>query len=177
MSTGTLVSVEEYVSTTYDPDCEYVDGRLLDRNIGESDHAGIQGLLIAWLLARQKQFGIHVFPELRIQVAPERCRVPDITVTTQKISGRILRVPPFLCVEILSPEDRASRMEEKIDDYLRFGIAHIWLIDPRSRRAWSYGREGQRVAATLLTTTGPEIKLPLEDLFAQLDAAVDFSDN
>jgi Uma2 family endonuclease len=177
MSTGTLVSVEEYVSTTYDPDCEYVDGRLLDRNIGESDHAGIQGLLIAWLLARQKQFGIHVFPELRIQVAPERYRVPDITVTTQKISGRILRVPPFLCVEILSPEDRASRMEEKIDDYLRFGIAHIWLIDPRSRRAWSYGREGQRVAATLLTTTGPEIKLPLEDLFAQLDAAVDFSDN
>jgi Uma2 family endonuclease len=62
-------------------------------------------------------------------------------------------------------------MEEKIDDYLRFGIAHIWLIDPRSRRAWSYGREGHRFATSLLTT------LPIEDLFAELDAAVDFSDD
>jgi Uma2 family endonuclease len=68
-------------------------------------------------------------------------------------------------------------MEEKIDDYLRFGIAHIWLIDPRSRRAWSYGREGQRFATSLLTTTNPEIELPIEDLFAELDAAVDFSDD
>jgi Uma2 family endonuclease len=177
MPAETLVSVEEYVSKTYDPDCEYVDGTLLERNMGESDHAGIQGLLVAWLLTRRKQFGIHVFPELRVQVAPGRYRVPDITVTTQKISGRILRVPPFLCVEILSPEDRAGRMEEKIDDYLRFGIAHIWLIEPRSRRAWSYGREGQRFATSLLTTTNPEIELPIEDLFAELDAAVDFSDD
>src|SRR4051794_27097611 len=177
MPAETLVSVEEYVSKTYDPDCEYVDGTLLERNMGESDHAGIQGLLVAWLLTRRKQFGIHVFPELRVQVAPGRYRVPDITVTTQKISGRILRVPPFLCVEILSPEDRAGRMEEKIDDYLRFGIAHIWLIDPRSRRAWSYGRDGQRFATSLLTTTNPEIELPIEDLFAELDAAVDFSDD
>jgi hypothetical protein len=41
----------------------------------------------------------------------------------------------------------------------------------------SYGREGQRVAASVLTTTGPDIKLPIEDLFAELDAPVDFSDN
>jgi Uma2 family endonuclease len=176
MPAGTLVSLEEYVSTTYDPDCEYVDGKLLERNMGESDHAGIQGLLVAWFVRRQKQLGIHVFPELRVQVAPGRYRVPDITVTTQKIRGRILRVPPFLCIEILSPEDRAGRMEEKIDDYLRFGIAHIWLIDPRNRRAWSYGREGQRFAASVLTTANPELALPIEDLFTELDASVDSSE-
>jgi Uma2 family endonuclease len=82
---------------------------------GKSDHAGIQRLLVAWLLTRRQQFGILVFPELRVQVASVRYRVPNITVTTQKITGRILRVPPFLCVEILSPEDRAGRMEEEID--------------------------------------------------------------
>jgi Uma2 family endonuclease len=68
-------------------------------------------------------------------------------------------------------------MEEKIDDYLAFGIAHIWLIEPRSRRAWSYGRKGQRFSASLLTTTNPDIELPIEDLFAELDAAVDFSED
>src|SRR4051794_21593759 len=105
MPAGTLISVEEYVGSAYEPDCEYVDGKLLERNMGESDHAGIQGLLVAWLSVRQKELGIHVFPELRIQVAPNRYRIPDITVTTRRISGRILRVPPLLCVEILSPED------------------------------------------------------------------------
>ncbi len=173
MAVAALVPVEEYLSAAYQPDCEYIDGRLVERNMGESDHAGIQGLLIAWLSARRKQLGIHVFPELRVQIGPERYRVPDITVTTHKVSGRILRDPPFLCIEILSPEDRAARIEEKIDEYLKFGVAHIWLIDPRNKRAWSYTREGKREPATALTTTRPDIRLSVLDLFSELDQEIE----
>jgi hypothetical protein len=37
MSTKTLVSVEEYFATSYRPDCDYVDGVIEERNLGEMD--------------------------------------------------------------------------------------------------------------------------------------------
>jgi Uma2 family endonuclease len=173
MATGTLISLDEYLSTIYDPDCEFIDGELLERNMGESDHSGIQGIIVAVLYNQRRQYGIHVFPELRVQVAARRFRIPDITVTKDKIRGRILREPPFLCVEILSPEDRASRIETKIDDYLSFGVAHIWIVDPRERKGWSYTREGKRESTELLTTSDPRLALSLREVFDALDEAVD----
>jgi Uma2 family endonuclease len=173
MSTATGVSVEEYLNTSYDPDCDYVDGEVLERNMGEPDHAGLQGLIAWWLLSRRKEVGSCVFPEMRVQVAPTRFRIPDVAVTTRRVKGRILREPPLLCIEVLSPEDRASRMQVKIDDYLKFGVQYVWLIDPRKRVAWSYTREGRHEAVSVLTTNEPRIELPIAELFAQLDEQVD----
>jgi hypothetical protein len=42
MSAGTLVSLEEYLNTTYEPDLDYVDGKLRDRNADETGHSKIQ---------------------------------------------------------------------------------------------------------------------------------------
>ena len=42
MTAGTLIPVEEYLSTSYDPDVEYVDGVLVERNVGEWSHSLIQ---------------------------------------------------------------------------------------------------------------------------------------
>lgn len=130
-----MVSVEEYLNTPYDPDCEYVDGELVERNWGEIDHSCLHGSASGWLSSRRKQFAIHVFLSVRTQVGPTRFRIPDIAVTTHKPKGRILGEPPLLCIEVLSPEDRVSRMEQKIDDYLNFGVSYIWLIDPRKKLA------------------------------------------
>jgi Uma2 family endonuclease len=173
MATGTLVSLEEYLSTTYDPDCEYVDGELLERNMGEFDHAGVQGIILALLYNQRRQYGIYVFPELRVQVAARRYRIPDITVTTRKGKGRILREPPFLCIEVLSPEDRANRIETKIDDYLNFGVKHIWIIDPREKKGWSYTHEGKREPSEVLTTSDPHLTLSLSEIFAELSESVE----
>jgi Uma2 family endonuclease len=166
---GIQVSLDEYLSTVYDPDCEFVDGELIERNIGESDHSALQGIIFALLFNQSRKSGIYVFPELRVQVAATRYRIPDITVTTQKVRGRILREPPFLCIEVLSPEDRASRMELKIDDYLTFGVKHIWLIDPRRKKAWSYTSEGKRESSAILTTSEPRLTVSLDEIFATLD--------
>jgi len=38
------VSVEEYLNTSYRPDCDYLEGELLERNVGEWDHSRLQGL-------------------------------------------------------------------------------------------------------------------------------------
>ncbi|HTU44586.1 MAG TPA: Uma2 family endonuclease [Bryobacteraceae bacterium] len=175
MPSTTLISVEEYLSTSYDPDCDYIDGEVIERNMGEADHGNLQNSIGAWLWTRRKALRIHVFTETRTQVARTRFRIPDIAVTTHKTKGRILREPPFLCIEILSPEDRVSRMEVKIDDYLKFGVAHVWLIDPRKKLAWSYTRGGRREATAVLTTSEPRIELPIAELFAELDLDVDVS--
>jgi Uma2 family endonuclease len=163
-----MVSEQEYLATMYEPDCEYVDGEILERNWGEVEHGTVQGLLACWLHSRRKELGIHVFLAVRTQVAARRYRVPDIAVTLGKAKRGILQEPPFLCIEILSPEDRVGRTEEKIDDYLKFGVRYVWLIDPRKKSAWSYTREGKREAVSLLTTDAPRIELPILDLFAEL---------
>jgi Uma2 family endonuclease len=146
------VSVEEYLSTVYEHDREYVEGELIERNVGDFEHSALLGILIGMLSGQRRAAGIHIFPTLRVQVSARRFRVPDITVTTSKIKGRILREPPLLCIEILSPEDRASRLLLKINDYFSFGVRYVWVIDPEEKTAWSYTSEGKRESATVLTT-------------------------
>jgi hypothetical protein len=80
VSTGTVVTLSEYLATSYRPDCEYLDGELLERNVGEWDHSRLQSLLSCYLCNREKQWGILVVIEQRVQVKASRFRVPDISV-------------------------------------------------------------------------------------------------
>ena len=50
MSVETLVSVEQYLNTAYDPDVEYVDGILWERNVGDWLHSLIQSNITYALL-------------------------------------------------------------------------------------------------------------------------------
>src|ERR1700690_2975335 len=122
MSTRTLIPVEEYLATSYSPDCDYVDGQVVERNLGEWDHSSLQAAIVAYFWTRRKQWGINAVPEQRVQVKPARFRIPDVCVVLGNPSEQILTKPPFICIEILSPEDRMSRVEERIDDYLAMGV-------------------------------------------------------
>ena len=69
MATKPLVPVEEYLRMSFEgPDPEYLDGELLERNLGESDHSNVQMALSSYLYTRRKQLGIRVLPEQRVQV-------------------------------------------------------------------------------------------------------------
>lgn len=156
----------EYLATSYRPDCEYLDGELLERNVGEWEHSRLQGLLSGFLLNREKQWGILVVLAQRIQVKTTRFRVPDIAVFAgPPPAGPILQEPPFLCIEILSRSDRMGEMQERIDDYLDFGVRYVWLINPRNRRAFVYSSEGvQEVKDGILQTANPDIRVNLAEL-------------
>ncbi|MGH9324177.1 MAG: Uma2 family endonuclease [Vicinamibacteria bacterium] len=170
MERGTLIPVEEYLSTSYRPDREYVDGTLLERNVGEWDHSKLQMLVSAYLYNRRKVLGVHVVPEQRVQVTPTRFRVPDVCVVAgREPDEQILTSPPFLCVEILSRDDRMSEMQERINDYLSFGVRYVWVIDPRTKRAHAHTSEGSHEVKDALRTENPEILVPLEELFAGSD--------
>src|SRR3990172_763719 len=166
MERSTLVPVEEYLSKSFRPDREYVDGELLERNVGEKDHSKLQMVLSAYLYSRRDELGIHVFPEQRVQVKPTRFRVPDICVVTgEEPQEQIFTTPPFLCVEILSKDDRMSEMQERINDYLSFGVRYVWVIDPRTKQAYVHTSEASHEVKDALRTENPEIVVPLDELF------------
>ena len=67
---NTTISVEEYLSSVYEPECDYVDGQLEDRNAGEKDHSKLQ-FRIQMLLSRIPGH-LQIFPAVRIRVSPTR---------------------------------------------------------------------------------------------------------
>ena len=165
MPAAELTSVREYLSTAYRPDCDYVDGFVVERNLGECDHGRLQMAVSGYFYVRRKQWGIHVVPEQRVQVTPTRFRVPDVCVVLgEEPKDQIFRTPPFICIEILSKDDRLPDMQERVGDFLRFGVPYVWILDPRSRKAFRCTLEGM-LEVPELRTADPEIVVPLGALF------------
>jgi Uma2 family endonuclease len=134
MATNTLIPVSEYLRTSYSPDCDYVNGEVQQRNLGELDHSDLQLRFIKLLSTDANEAHIRVNPEVRVQVGPARFRVPDVCVRRVPAAReQIIQTPPLLCIEILSPEDRMSRMHEMVRDYLNMGVAEVWVVDTETR--------------------------------------------
>ena len=68
LTTTTLVPVDEYLATSYEPDREYVDGQLLERNVGEHDHSLLQTILAAYFHALGKRLPIRTFTGQRVRI-------------------------------------------------------------------------------------------------------------
>src|SRR5262245_29888129 len=124
MGTTTLISVEEYLNTSYSPDKEFVEGVLVERNVGEKPQSRLQRNLIL-ALARNYPF-LHVWPELRIKSVGERHRIPDLCVTLTEPETDVLHVAPFIAIEILSKDDTATAVLEKLAEYAAIGTPNIW---------------------------------------------------
>jgi Uma2 family endonuclease len=163
---SSLIPVEEYLRMTSDPDCEYVDGVIEERAVGEYDHATWQAILVTFFTARQDQMGIHARPELRVQVAPRRFRVPDVTLLSRKAPReQIITHAPLAVFEILSPEDTMTRMLEKLADYERMGIAAIRVIEPTRQLFYRYG-QGQLTLASTFELPGTSFTVAFSEIAA-----------
>jgi len=170
VKSAALISVEEYLRTAYSPDRDYVDGEVQERNLGERDHSTLQKRLILYIGNREKTWNVFLYPEQRVQVSSTRFRIPDICVYAgQEPEGQIFQTPPFICIEILSPEDRWARVQERIDDYLKFGVSHVWVINPVDQRAWKCTEAGNaEILDGVLRTQNPLLEVPLVEIFGQL---------
>jgi Uma2 family endonuclease len=165
------VSVEEYLSTVYEHDCEYVDGTIEERNLGEFEHSFLQLFLGSIFVSHRAEWGIVAVTEQRIQIHADRFRAPDLTVLRAGAPReRILTHPPLIAIEIQSPEDTLRRTTAKAAEYLAFGIEHVWVIDPDARVAYRGTATGlERVHSGELTIPGTPIRILLDDLFSELD--------
>ncbi len=167
-----LWTVREYLRTSWSPDREFVDGRIEERNLGEKEHSILQGYLTYLFHSKKTEWAVRVFPELRTQTRKTRFRVPDVLVVRagEKFE-RYVTQPPLIAIEILSPEDTLSAMQEKAAEYRSFGIEHIWIIDPEPRLAYRATEAGlEEVRTGELAVPGTPIRVALSEMFAELDA-------
>ena len=166
------VPLYEYLHTVYEPDMDYVDGVLEDRNVGEFDHWRLQRALFEALSKGENQHGYYVVQETRTQVAPTRFRVPDTCLIARSDRPkRIIQKPPLLCIEVLSPEDRFSRTLAKCQDYLAMGVPEVWILDPETRLAHVLHRDGTMTEHSKgsLRLDGTQIEVSLDTVFGVLN--------
>jgi Uma2 family endonuclease len=162
--------LEYYLQTDFRPDCDYVDGEILERNVGEFEHAFLQSLLAMLINQHRLEWGCTALTELRVQVSPARFRIPDISVVSAGAPfEKVLTHPPILCVEIMSSEDRWARITERFEDYRRMGVPSLWAVDPIDSKAWMWSKSSPEwTEAALLEVPGTSIRIDLAPVFAEL---------
>jgi len=169
---ATQLSLEEYLHTSYRPDCDFVDGQIEERNVGETKHGLLQIELGFWFRSRRDEWKIRVISELRTRVSKNRVRIPDISVAydDDAIKEQVRTTPPLIAIEILSPEDRLNRIIVRLQDYLAMGIENLWVLDPTERVAYTYTSAGLKlIDTTRLTIPNSPIYLDLPEIFSALD--------
>jgi Uma2 family endonuclease len=166
-----FIPVEEYLSTGYEPDCEYEDGVVVERNLGEFEHSFLQAVLVTILTNNMETWGVFGLPEQRVQISSNHFLIPDVCVLqVGSPTEAILTRPPLIAIEILSPEDTRRRAAKKAAEYLQFGIEHVWVIDPHARVAYrGTTTELQLVPSGELAVPGTSILIRISDLFDKLD--------
>jgi Uma2 family endonuclease len=174
---GRAVTLDQYLTSSYSPDCDLVDGPLEERNMGEFDHGKLQAEIAFFFRLHESEWKTNVVVETRLQTRPASFRVPDVMVLRpgQKPT-QIIREAPLLCIEILSPGDTWKRIKVRVDEYIDLGVQHVWAFDPTDRTAYRCDRDGfHRVTTPDLAIPGTPITLNLPSLFAVLDSGTSSS--
>lgn len=162
-----LIPIEEYMHTSYSPDCEYIDGVIVERDVGKGKHSYTQSRLLGRLedlLAGRNAF---VLVALRTRVSPTRVRIPDVSVISEL--EEVTSKPPLLCVEVMSPDDRWNRIRASVHDYEEMGVPCVWVVDPYERRAWIFEEDKPPLEVNdgVLRTEALGIEVQLSDVLPQ----------
>jgi Uma2 family endonuclease len=169
MASAIQIPVSEYLMTTFRPDREYVDGEVRERNVGTWNHARTTFLLAAWFGNHESVWYVIGSTEQRLQVSPTRVRVPDLVVLRPGPQPDILTEPPLLVIEILSPDDSYSDLQERSQDYRQMGVETVWIVDPRTRSGRMCSAL-EWVEAERLEVAGTPIHVHLNEIFRQLES-------
>lgn len=169
MATAVLLSVEEYLRTSYSPDREYRAGVLIERNMGDLNHSLVQGSLVQYCRNRRKQWKVEVYPELRIRVREDWYPIPDVCL--YELPAPHDRVPsrmPLLWIEILSDDDRMIDVWDKARQVVECGSPYVWIINPNTLESELRTASGKSLVSnqTLAIPDSP-IVIPLADVMAE----------
>ena len=110
--------------------------------------------------------------QLRTQVSKYHVRLPDVAVVLEDsaLRERPRTTPPFIAIEILSPDDRMNRVIPRLKEFLAMGTPHVWLLDPSERVAYVLTHAGlDLVEGSRLNVSGSPIYLDLAELFASIN--------
>ncbi len=152
-----LITVEEYLRTSYEPDAEYIDGVIEERPMGEGKHSAWQMTIGAFFFMRSREWHIRVRPELRTQTGTRRYRIPDLAIITPEAADQpIATVAPLIAIEILSPEDRIATLLVRLADFESMGIPAIYVVDSEDGSLFRF-QSGKLGAAASISVRDREV--------------------
>jgi Uma2 family endonuclease len=161
-----ILTIDEYLERHFEPETELIAGELRPKPLGTLSHSNIC-LQLCLLLVRQAGRS-RTFPELSIRIGND-VLIPDVAILRDKMKELprlVLAEPPLLCIEVVSPSQRASEMLAKCERYHEFGVPFCWVVDPVNRRAWEYHSGSAQREQTSAVTAG-ELSISLSELFSE----------
>lgn len=175
-----LVTAQEALEQAREGRWELVRGEILEMPPPGWEHSIRSASLIEYLRThvRVNRLG-HILsndPGFLVARNPDSVRAPDIAfIAQEKVPEPLpkgwITVVPDLVVEVISPNDRWNKVQEKIAEWLRFGVRLIWVVDPESRSISVYGPDQPLQVLTEQDTLGgeeivPGFSVPVREIFA-----------
>jgi Uma2 family endonuclease len=169
---------------------ELVDGELVMVPLPTPDHSDLIDLLRStfqkliltkghpWLVKGD----VGVYTGVNPQTLKDRSRTPDLCIPTEtqwaevkanKKAAAVLRTPPLLVVEIVSPSSRTTDYQNKRSEYESAKVPEYWIVDLIGQKVTVLtlvdGRYQEQVftaSERISSTTFPELDLTVEQILA-----------
>lgn len=158
---------------------ELANGLLVREPAPGPRHGQVVARLLAtlWNFVDQEELGV-VFVETAFTLAADGpiVRVPDVAfvsaahIPADGVTDRFWVLGPDLVVEVVSPSNRMSEMQQKIIEYLDAGTRVVWIVDPSKHTVTTYrSRSEIRILVTEDVLEGqdvlPGLRIPVSELF------------
>ena len=170
-ATTAKVTPEELLRMPDGGTCELVDGRIVEKNVSvESSEVELDFGFVFKTFTRThpvakvypQSLGYRCFGD-----APDKIRKPDTTVVRiervralDDLNPGFMPIIPDLAVEVISPNDLAREVDEKVREYLEAGFPLVWVANPVTRAITVNPRDGKPVIFTAEDEITAEDALP-----------------
>lgn len=156
---------------------ELIKGELLTMSPSGYEHGRVAGNLTVLLgqYVRAKGIGDICAAEtgFKLESNPDTVRAPDIAfVPHEQVGIRSVGFgsgAPHLAVEVLSPDDRKTKVEQKTLQWLASGAQSVWLVNPKKRTVEVIHADGQRKlfheSDELVDDTVPGFRVTVSKIF------------
>lgn len=150
MSTATKprVTVDEFLAMNLgEGRHELVRGEIVEMAPRPSPERGSYCGQVYWVLSdygRRTGHGYALSNDSAVRVGDLTLRGADVCyyssrrLPRERLGPEPADLPPDLVAEVLSPSDRTDQVMEKVADYLRAGVANVWVVDPARRTVAVY---------------------------------------
>jgi len=130
---------------------EFIDGHLVERNVSETS-SGVAAVIMILLgieamrTREAKLYGSDLTYDC-FQAEGDRMRRADVSlIRTSRLEGHrgvgVMPIPADLVVEVLSPNDLAYDVDNKVKAYLAAGFGLVWVVNPDAKIVFVHRPDG-----------------------------------